>query len=133
VTVGAGDGSDVGESDGDGDGDGDTVNGESEVCRNVTAPPADPNLTLKVTDDVPDKSADEAESEVGSIHYRPQLKTTARARITSVGTPRTATTRAGAASGAFTDKSEEEDIRSVPAFVTSDVVQGLGPGLVIRA
>lgn len=89
------------------------VNSKGEVCPGV-APVA--TFTLKVPDDVPDESANKAEGEKGSIHYRPQFRTTARARTTKVGTPRANTVSAGPRAGELADRLWWEDIRSVPAL-----------------
>jgi hypothetical protein len=111
VTVGAGDGDAVAVVVGVGVGVGSTVGtsqGPSEVGPYFAA---ETPLTLNISDDVADESAEDGE-ETKLIHYRPQLRTRAVTRTESSGSPTANTETANAGAGADTGNSEREDIRS---------------------
>jgi hypothetical protein len=106
VTVGAGDGSEVAGSldvgSGEVVGDGSSM-GASEVGPSFTLT-AGTEFTLKVTDDEAKEPEEGSAKICGGIHYRPQLKATARARMVPGTMNATrASPRAGAAEGAATD------------------------------
>jgi hypothetical protein len=80
---------------------GERFDGKRPKSLSVTPPAV---LTLNVTDDIAGEEAKKPKDEIcGIIHYRPQLKTTARTITTSEGIPRAATANAGPFSGEVTD------------------------------